>query len=172
VELLLAKDADINARDNTSNTALHIAAQKFYKDLAKLLPVRGAEVDYKINDGVTSSTLAEDEVTQLLLKNRAEVNAKNMFGYTPLHWAAQNGHKDIVELLLVKKAEIEAKDSVGRTPLYWAATKGHKDVVELLLANKAEVNAKSFEGLTPLHRAIAYGHKDVAELLRQHGGHE
>jgi ankyrin repeat protein len=87
------------------------------KVVAKLLPVHGAVVDYKINDGVTPSTLAENEVAELLLNNKAEINAKNTFGYTPLSWAAQNGHTDMVELLLKNKAEINAKDNLGRNAL-------------------------------------------------------
>jgi ankyrin repeat protein len=36
---------------------------------------------------------------ELLLDHKAEVNAKDNFGWTPLHFAAQRGYKDIVEYL-------------------------------------------------------------------------
>jgi ankyrin repeat protein len=38
-------------------------------------------------------------VAELLLANKAEVNAKDKNGWTPLHWAAQGGHQDVAELL-------------------------------------------------------------------------
>jgi ankyrin repeat protein len=39
------------------------------------------------------------DVAELLLANRADVNATTVDGETPLHWAAAVGDKDVVELL-------------------------------------------------------------------------
>ena len=109
------------------------------------------------------------DVAELLLANKAEVNAKDDDGHTPLHAAAFNGRRDVAELLLANKAEVNARDDDGATPLHYAARQGHRDVAELLLANKAEVNARDDDGATPLELAALNGHRDVAELLRQHG---
>jgi ankyrin repeat protein len=100
-------------------------------------------------------------------------------GWTPLHWAASEGHRDVAELLLANKGDVDARHNFYQTPLHEAARNGHKAVAELLLANKAEINAdyildydnNSRVG-TPLHLAVSNGHKDMVDLLRQHGGHE
>ncbi|PVH68556.1 ankyrin, partial [Cadophora sp. DSE1049] len=64
---------------------------------------------------------------------KVEVDAKSMFGWTPLWWAARNGHEAIVKLLLeTGKVEVDAKDEDGRTPLSWAAENGHEAIVKLL----------------------------------------
>jgi len=94
-----------------------------------------------------------------------DVNAKDNYGWTPLHGAAWYGYKDVVELLLANKADANAIDKDGKTTLHWAAAAGHKDIVELLLANKADVNMKDGVVLTPLHYAARNGHKDIVELL-------
>ena len=39
------------------------------------------------------------EVAELLLANKAEINAKAGDGATPLHWAALDGCKEVAELL-------------------------------------------------------------------------
>ena len=69
---------------------------------------------------------------ELLIANKAEVNAKTSNGSTPLYSAAQNGHKDVVKLLIANKAEVNVKASNGSTPLHIAAQNGHEDVVESL----------------------------------------
>jgi len=66
------------------------------------------------------------------LANKADVNAQNGSGWTPLHIAASQGQKDVAELLLAHGAEVNAKTYHGETPLYWAAENGYQDMAELL----------------------------------------
>ena len=109
------------------------------------------------------------EVTELLLANKADVNAKDKDDLTPLHWAASEGHKDVAALLLAHQADVNARTHDGRTPLHFAVNNNCKDVVELLLANKADVNVKNRRGVTPLQLAEKDNFKELADLLRQHG---
>ena len=102
-----------------------------------------------------------------------DVNAKKDGKYaTPLHRAADAGHKKVVELLLANGANVNARISMG-TPLHEAVTGGHKDIAELLIANGADVYAKVVsgpnQGKTPLDLAIEYNQKETANLLRKHG---
>ena len=83
-----------------------------------------------------------------------DVNAKNEWGGTPLHFAAT---KEMVELLIAKGADVNAKNKYGSTPLHRAVSGGHKEIAEILIAKGAEVNAKVAsgpkQGLTPLDAA-------------------
>ena len=74
----------------------------------------------------------QKDMAELLLANKAKVNAKDSQGRTPLHYAAIGSHKDVVELLLTNKAAINARDRNGKTPLYYATLKGTTPVAELL----------------------------------------
>ena len=114
----------------------------------------------------------------LLIDKGTDVNTKNKFGSTPLHYVAHTGHKEVAELLIAKGADVNAKDEGGVTPLHRVAIWGHKEIdkeidketVELLIAKGADVNAKDKYGDTPLDAAITRFRTEIADLLRKHGG--
>ena len=50
-------------------------------------------------------------VVEYLVNQKADINAINDDGYTPLHNAASKGHLSVVEYLVNQKADINAKDN-------------------------------------------------------------
>ena len=52
--------------------------------------------------------------------------------YTPLHYAAEAGHKDIVQILLDNKANPTRKTLQGKTPYHLAFESSHHDVMYIL----------------------------------------
>ena len=124
----------------------------------------------EIHDAAKNGDL--EKVKALLKTNPALVFSKDDAGFTPLHWAAIKGCKEVAELLLANKADVNAKNDYGMMPLHAAVAYHNKAVVELLLTNYADVNAKDSAGDTPLQLATSSGFIDLAELLRQHGGQD
>merc|ERR1712110_1238667 len=58
---------------------------------------------------------------QLLIEHaKVNVNAKNEYGETPLHWACQHGNTNIVTFLLAHGAQVDCQDGDGNPPLHWA----------------------------------------------------
>ena len=54
----------------------------------------------------------------------ADLNVRDEYGSTPLHYAVQQNFIDCVHYLLKKGAKHEIKDVNGRNPLLWAFVEG------------------------------------------------
>jgi RNA polymerase sigma-70 factor (ECF subfamily) len=78
-----------------------------------------------------------DEVRRLLGRDRSLAAATGDHDKTPLHWAAERGHREVAEVLLAHGADIEARTSWGATALEWAVNLGSAEVARLLLARGA-----------------------------------
>lgn len=79
---------------------------------------------------------------QALLAQGAEVNARNAYGWTPLHVATAGGDPAVVDLLLQHGADVHAQSHIGTTPLDNASTRGGRQaVIDLLLVHGAKPNA-------------------------------
>eukprot|EP00826_Nyctotherus_ovalis_P041041 TRINITY_DN4092_c0_g1_i5.p1 TRINITY_DN4092_c0_g1~~TRINITY_DN4092_c0_g1_i5.p1 ORF type:complete len:479 (-),score=125.47 TRINITY_DN4092_c0_g1_i5:43-1326(-) len=81
----------------------------------------------------------------------ADVNTRGLEDYTPLHFAASEGHYEVVKILLERDANVDAVSNFLRTPLHAACNRGYTEIIEILLKNKANVNAQDGDGNTPIH---------------------
>ncbi|XP_015835535.1 ankyrin repeat domain-containing protein 39 isoform X1 [Tribolium castaneum] len=101
-----------------------------------------------------------------LLNKGFGVDQRDAAGYTPLHYAARNGHLDICKLLVAKGACLDAVTCQGKaTPLHRAATVGKFEIVKFLVENKANCRLKDADGKTALHRAAANKHLKICQYL-------
>ncbi len=72
------------------------------------------------------------DLVKKMLSIGADVNVKDNYRNTPLHYASRYGRTEIVKLLLEHGAEVNTKDKYGWTALYCASRKGHTEIVNLL----------------------------------------
>jgi ankyrin repeat protein len=168
-ELLKDNPVLVSSKDNNGHTPLHYAALTGHKEITELLLANQTDVNAKTAGGEPPSFEGPQN-------GRTDIS-----GWTPLHYAALTGHKEITELLLSNRADINAMCNDGETPLHKSALRNKKEVAELLLSHGAEINGRNNDGKTPLTLAAEgkgspwkqrMPRKDIVELLRQHGGHE
>ncbi|XP_062528000.1 ankyrin repeat and sterile alpha motif domain-containing protein 1B isoform X6 [Bombyx mori] len=99
-------------------------------------------------------------------------NVQDDNGYTPLHHACLNGHKDIVRVLLSLDASPCITDKKGATPLHLAAFRGDSEIVRMLLAHsnpRVNIDQQTCDHETALLIAAHFGYVDVVAQLMAKG---
>ena len=106
-----------------------------------------------------------------MLRAGVDVNAAQSDGMTALHWAAENGARDLAAMLVYAGANVEATTRIGSyTPLHLAVRAGHAELVTTLLEAGADVEAATTTGgARALHFAAAGGASEALEVLLDHG---
>jgi ankyrin len=104
-----------------------------------------------------------------LIAQRADVNAPEVDGTTPLHWAVHHGDLELTQRLIRAGAKVNVKNDYGSTPMSEAAVLGRADVLEALLKAGADVESPNADGQTALMIVARTGRVDAARLLLKHG---
>jgi ankyrin repeat protein len=156
VTFLLSKRAHPCGRDEEGRTPLMFAARggslRMVRALVEYTTVRMLNVrDSKLRTSLHWAVEGGDKkVVGLLLKNKAQADAKDQDGQTPLILACQRGQLGVVRTLRQHMDEqgLQWRDGRGRTALHWAAEAGYDQVVRALLL--AGANSRTCkEGKTP-----------------------
>ncbi len=116
--LLAAKNTDVEAM----NVLLAAGADPAVPTADQVTPLMAAAGVMIWNPGEDGGSLQTQEAEQLeavqiCLQRGNDVNAKDIFGDTPLHGAAYRGATSIIEFLLKAGAKTDARDIRGWTPL-------------------------------------------------------
>jgi uncharacterized protein len=140
---LIAQGADVNAKDNTVQSAYLISTSEGYLELLELTLQHGADVD-----------------------------SKDSFNGTGLIRAADRGHADIAGRLVQAKIKINHINNLGWTALHEAILLGdgssrYVDTVRVLVAAGADLRLKSQrDQITSLQHATSKGYDEIAQVLR------
>ena len=103
-----------------------------------------------------------------MIKQGAEIEARDNDGMTSLHLAAKREQKLLLIKLLEKGANINAQDNHMKTALHYTVENDFRTVcLRLLLKWCASINLQDVNGETPLHAAIRMD--NFAKVILKHG---
>ena len=83
----------------------------------------------------------------------------DVYGQTPLFWAAARGNMVVVNFLLQLGFEVNYRDYARKTALFFAIENGHLDVADFLIERAASIQVRSKEQKTPQTMLKALNHK-------------
>ncbi|CAL4245943.1 unnamed protein product, partial [Meganyctiphanes norvegica] len=100
-----------------------------------------------------------------LLSHSANVNAQNMWGWTPLIKATWHGRLAAAQMLVNAGADVALTDNDGDTALHFTARNDTKEVALLLLQNGSDAKKQNNEGKTSADDARNEGYHQLADLI-------
>ena len=105
-----------------------------------------------------------------------DLNARDIFGWTPLHYATARGDENVVKALIKTGADSNARDLAEWTPLHYAICGdrlGEKigeekleSIIWALLQNGSDTGIRGRDGIAPIHCAAAARNSSITALLQ------
>ena len=182
-KLLISRGADVNAKNSSGETPLHVLVQMwpennwpkdFRKRAINMLLDAGADIEAKTQSGKTPLCLAAeaanslDAVKALSERHANLANIKDV----QVRFIAISPSMDKTELsewVRANAGDIHVKNERGESLLHAAVKGANVNLAEILLTSGIDVNAKTNTGETPLHWAMRKFDPAMVELLVSHG---
>lgn len=110
------------------------------------------------------------EALKLIVRQFKNVNPRNRFGQTPLHYAASRGKCKNLQVLVNNGANLEARtDAEGATPFHLATLGNSLECMKVCVELGANVHATDNKRNTALHHAANSGTPAMIDFLIKAG---
>ncbi|KDR82421.1 hypothetical protein GALMADRAFT_134040 [Galerina marginata CBS 339.88] len=134
----------VGARDNQGKTPLHWAAESGCIELVRMILAANSLLEFAISGGVTHDMDKKYPyhfafVSELL-------HAVDDKDYTPLHYAAEEGHKGVIKVFLeeVDTLDISEVDK-GVSVTSVAEARGHEEIAEMIKGSSVKVSSEEWK---------------------------
>jgi ankyrin repeat protein len=169
----LQRGYDVNLKDDSNLTGLHIACIHGHQKIVQFLVDKEASITCRDLDGMTPLHFACENnhtaVAIYLVRMGGDTSLRNRAGLTSLHYICLCGNMQLT--VLIRDYLINVATGTGLTLLHCAADQGHYDLMNYLIEHSAQISPRDDEGLTPLHLSVINGHLHCVKLLIEHGAY-
>ncbi len=171
---LNAKFTEVRKKNHLDLSPIHLVAYKGYTGMLQYL------YDMKCDIHLTTATLRRTAFHFAVLRHKmacfhkllsfgANPDARDTFGNSPCHYAAEDGACDILDALLKHKIDVNAQDITLKTPLMKATRNGKIEAVKRLIKSGCSLNIRDKNRDTALHFAARHGSAGLVTALFESG---
>ena len=167
VNLLLERGADVNAKNGSGNTALHLAILYNSSDVIMALINAGADIDAVNNKNVsafdilpTTKKLNGTDAWKALMKHKLQPKFLKL---------CRSGSEEEINEAIEVGVNVNASNKTLSTALMFAAKENTPEVVEILAKAGAELDSQDIYGNTALIYAASYNSEEVVNILLDQG---
>jgi len=180
MKYLWSHGIDPDDRTIEGYSCLHVAAAVRYpkapSTFKRLVLDYGCEINeavYGTGETVLHVACLAGRIEHLkpLVNLKADVEALDARGYSPLHASVENEIESVIERLLDLKANIDAVTPEFMTPFHIAVIHERKEMMHLLLHRGADFSAVAKRDFTALHLATYFGRVEMIKDLVHIGFH-
>jgi ankyrin repeat protein len=165
VKALVKAGADVNlaATLYTANYTYFISREALH---TRIVPPGENKMVY-VSPLIVACSRKNLDMVKFLMKKKANSDAADSDGKTPLMYALrESGGEEVALYLLKKGANYVVEDYAGNTALHYAAYGGNEQGIRMALGGGLNVNHKNKEGITPFLVAAHHANSQVLELLK------
>jgi ankyrin repeat protein len=175
VNHFIKQGVDLEQRDSSGRTAIHIAVFGSNEFILKRLVQAGSDInalEFRQYDAVTIAAVANDlDMLKIVLDlGGNSKNTTSPYDGTALIAAAHLGHVEVVKALLAAGSNIDHTNNLNWTALLEAIILGdggsnHIAVVKALLSYNADKTITDAQGGSPISHARQRGYSEMVKLL-------
>ena len=178
IRLLLNNGGELNKRNEIGWLPLHSAAAGDHTDVVESLIEKGRNwnaLPVTLHGTTVLHLATRLELVSLLVKEGADIRARDNRHKTPSHVAAEKGQTDTASYLLHQGADVNSRDEDGLIALYYALKEGHATTAKVLIDKGSDsvlINDKSvleFHEADLLKLSARKGSTAVLQLLLNRG---
>jgi len=125
----LARGCDVNAKNETGETPLHVSRNKA---IVKMLILQGANVNAVDEYNMTPIFTKNLDLSRILIEAGANINQRSYKGNTPLMFYSYSGYIKGIQYLVSLGASVNEKNVDGQTAYDIAETFGQFDLLDYL----------------------------------------
>jgi len=169
---LVMAGADVNEVTDTQGTPFMFAVLGGHQNVARWLLEHGADINTIGSNGWTALTIAAAKgrvrLLQWLISEGADTQVRDVYRFTPLLRAVDNGYVEAAAVLLsLVETDVNAKDEYDNTALHHAVSSRNLPMVSLLLEHGANPEISNREGISPFDvaRTLASDSQTILQAL-------
>ena len=165
VRLLLRRGADARKVTKLQETFVHCAARSGDKETLLIALAAGCDINARDSYGNTPLMLEtiyhHRECCRLLLQRGADARIRTDTGRTTVHYAAEQGDKEMLIAFLDAGCPVDEMDDTKMTPLMCTVKTAQMDSWHLLVQRGADLHSRASGGRTLAHIAAQFGHTEM-----------